>query len=345
MAAIQAVPEVARAHDRAQRLERGAAVSAALRQWQTIDGDLDAEFLRIAPALIEISNTAQARVAERATAYVPQILDATGQGTKTAPAFEIEPSRWVGTAGDGRHTETLLYGALIDAKEAISRGASYESAKRSGGEWLSRALGTLLSDTARGAVGAGMYARPVGGYVRMLTPPSCGRCVILAGKWFRKNAGFERHPGCDCIHIPASENLGGDMTTDPIEYLSGLSDDELVKVLGSKANARTWAEFGQDNPRQTLNQLVNAYRKSGGIRTAQLYGRTVKYTTEGITLRGVASAQMRRVRALSAAAKEGGRYRQVTAPRLMPESIFQIATDKAHAERLLRDHGWLGLAR
>lgn len=35
------------------------------------------------------------------------------------------------------------------------------------------------------------------GYVRMLTPPSsCDRCVILAGRWYRWNQGFERHPMC-----------------------------------------------------------------------------------------------------------------------------------------------------
>src|SRR5690606_23965723 len=42
-------------------------------------------------------------------------------------------------------------------------------------------------------------------YVRMLTPPSCSRCTVLAGRWYRKNAGFARHPGC----FPAGAMVSG----------------------------------------------------------------------------------------------------------------------------------------
>ena len=46
---------------------------------------------------------------------------------------------------------------------------------------------------------------------------------------------------------------------------------QLAKVLGGRANARAYTD-GAD-----LNQLVNAQR---GIRTAQIDGRNIKYTTE-----------------------------------------------------------------
>lgn len=300
--------------------------------------------MRTIPTLIEIANTAQRNVSRNAQLYIPEVLAATGQAKADRPEFDIAEDAYVGTSGDGRPTESLLYGSLTKTKEAIGNGALYVDALAQGGQYLTTALGTLLSDTQRGMEGFETYSRPIGGYVRMLTPPSCGRCVILAGKWFRKNTGFQRHPGCDCVHIPASEDIGGHMTTDPTAYLRSLAEDELAEALGSKANAQTWLEFGQDSPQQTLNQLVNAYRKGGGIQTAQVYGKNVKYVTEGTTRRGVAYFQMSRVRALSTQGEvKDGRYRRLVAPRLMPESIFQIATNREHALRLLTDHGWLGI--
>src|SRR5699024_3123647 len=76
----------------------------------------------------------------------------------------------------------------------------------------------------------------VTGYVRMINPPSCDRCAILAGKRYLWNEGFLRHPNCDCIHIPASENVAGDFRTDPYEYFKSLSESEQDRIFG-KANA------------------------------------------------------------------------------------------------------------
>jgi len=79
-----------------------------------------------------------------------------------------------------------------------------------------------------------------------------------------------------------------------------------------------------------MNQLINAYRKSGGVSTAQVFGRTVKYTTEATTKRGL----------YGRAARAVGRD-PVRTPRLMPESCIALATSKADADRLLRLYGWI----
>lgn len=335
----QSVPAAVRALERKRRQEQAAAVAAVGRIWKRMGEDFTESFLAIAPSLIEVTNTAQGRVAEIAAEAVPTALAATGQARADVPRWEIATRQWVGTAGDGMPTETLLYGAVTTAKTAVAEGASTAQALGRGGRFLSLAVGTLLSDTARGVAGAATYARPVGGYVRMLNPPSCGRCVILAGKWFRANQGFERHPDCDCLHIPVAESLAGDLTVDSRSYLDSLDDKALAKALGSRANALAYRDYGGDPI-----QLVNAYRHGRGIRTAQVYGRTVKYTLEGTTVRGYAASQMRRVHALSALAKTpGSRHRHVVAPRLMPESIFAMAQSQSHAQRLLRDHGWLDI--
>jgi hypothetical protein len=43
------------------------------------------------------------------------------------------------------------------------------------------------------------------GYIRLLTPPSCARCVILAGRFYRWSDGFKRHPNC----FPAGTIVSG----------------------------------------------------------------------------------------------------------------------------------------
>ena len=130
--------------------------------------------------------------------------------------------------------------------------------------------------------------------------------------------------------------MAGDLTTDPVAYLDSLDKEGLRKALGSEANARAFAD-GADP-----GQIVNAYRRQlvsprsyvGGVRPAQVYGRSVRYTTEGTTRRGIANWRMRQAEAARAGA--GGRT-----PRLMPESIYQIAQDDADARRLLRLYGWI----
>ena len=296
--------------------------------------EFDASFIQIAPQLIDVMNTAQLRISQNAQAFIPEILDATGQSRANKPRLTIPENAFVGTAGNGLPTESLAYGAVIRAKSAVGTGMTTKEALAQGGQFMALSMGTMLSDTRRGMEGFETYSRPVSGYVRMLTPPSCGRCVILAGKRYRKNKGFARHPGCDCVHIPASENVAGDMTTNYSEYLNGLDEQGLSKALGSQANAKAFAEYGADP-----FQIVNSYRS--GISKAQQYGRTIKYTTEGTTVRGMAYTQMSRVRALSGLAKQGGRYRSLTAPRLMPESIFSLNLSQERTASMLRDFGWL----
>ncbi len=72
----------------------------------------------------------------------------------------------------------------------------------------------------------------------MLNPPSCSRCIILAGRWYRWNEGFRRHPRCDCQHIPASESVAGDMRVDPYETFRSMTLEEQERTFGrSQARA------------------------------------------------------------------------------------------------------------
>lgn len=145
------------------------------------------------------------------------------------PAGAIQPLAFTGIAGDGRSLLTLL-------QQAESRAL------------LQIASATAVQDAGRAAVSAGITARPtLTGYVRVLTPPSCARCAVQAGKWFKWNRGFQRHPRCDCIHQPASQADGG--TTDPVAALragrvTGLSEANTKAILDGSDMTRIVNSYG-----------------------------------------------------------------------------------------------------
>lgn len=328
--ALQRLPRSAELYGAEQRTEIRAAVAASLRLWRRMGTEFDQSYALIEPSLLRVADAAQERVAAGAQEYIPAVLAETGQARAVAPRFDVNATSLVGTAGDGLPTDGLLYGAVTHTKSQVAAGRTPNQALASGSQWLSTAMGTLLSDTGRASELLAMQARPVSGYVRMLEPPSCGRCVVLAGKWSRLSVAFPRHPKCDCRNIPSSESDGMDLTVNPREYFDQLDEAAQNKMMGSKANADAVREHGADQA-----QIINAYRKAltadgyvGGIQSAQVFGRNVRYTTEGTTRRGFAYSRMRRARSQST-------------PRLMPESIAQIATSKADQERLLRLYGWV----
>lgn len=182
MARLQALPPSAESYAAAQRREIQAAVAASLRQWRRMTGEFDVSWSRVAPTLLAITSTAQDRIASGAQDYIPAVLEDTGQTRAIAPAARIDTRALIGVTGDGRPVESLLYGAVTNAKTAVADGATPYQALRAQSSWLSMTLGTLLSDTGRASESLGMGVRPVTGYVRMLEPPSCSRCTVLAGK-------------------------------------------------------------------------------------------------------------------------------------------------------------------
>ena len=334
---LQSLPSSAEAYAADQRHEIALAVGAVKSQWRRMGPEFDLSYAGIEGSLLWITDTAQLRVAAGAQSYIPAVLAETGQSRALTARREILPESFIGTAGDGMPTESLLYGAVTHAKARVATGASVTDALLSGGSWLSGAVGTLLSDTGRASENLASSVRPITGWVRMLEPPSCGRCVVLAGKRFKTNQGFLRHPRCDCRHIPASESIAGDLTIDPRAHFDSLDEAGQIRLMGSKDNAA--AVRGHD---ADMTQIINAYRTKGSVTTAQVYGKTIEYTTEGTTRRGLAYKSMSQADYIRAGGVvKNGRYSALKAPRLMPESIAKIATDKVDQERLLILYGWI----
>src|SRR5690625_672736 len=183
---------------------------------------------------------------------------------------------------------------------SVARGTSAGS--------LGLVVATQITDVARTGGGLQIAATPRVGYVRMIEADACSRCVIMAGKWFRWNQGFMRHPRCRCTHIPAAESRSDDLRVDPYQYFESLSPEEQDRVF-TKAGAEAIRD-GAD-----MSQVVNA---RAGM-TPNGY-----FTTSG-TSSGYASTVLR----------PGQR-------RMTPESIYaQARGNREVAQQLLREHGYI----
>lgn len=201
-----------------------------------------------------------------------------------------------------------------------------------------RIVASLVADAGRSAMGVFTASRSEEvGHVRQLAPPSCQRCAVLAGRWYRWSDGFQRHPKCDCVMLP------GERTAASYDPYKAYERGEISDLTRGQVKA---IDDGAD-----IGQVVNAKR---GMQTANFAGRRVQITTEGTTSRGLAFSSLvqrggsQRVDAGFATrlTRNGPETRRVTktvakAPRLSPEAIYNVASSRADAVRLLRANGYI----
>lgn len=332
-----------------QRVSKVARLQLA-RQWRRgMRENWDTDWRRISTAILATLSAAQQSVARESMPYVAAL--AARDGLQEAPMGTLVPTALAGIASDGRPLETLAYGAVVAAGQAYNAGSNVRQALSVGGAWLDMMAWTQIADAARVATSVGTVVRPEwDGYVRVLNPPSCSRCAVLAGKMATWDVGYERHPGCDCYSIPvksmeAARSEG--LLMHPKDYFDTLSKAEQDRIFTKKG-----AEAIRDGADPA--QVVNARR---GMRPAQLYGHDVLLTTEGTTKSGLAFKALHRggggtttIRQAEELAtrltRNGPELRRIhrtraRSPRLMPESIYAIAKDREDAVRLLRAHGFI----
>ena len=350
---------VARAQYATQQSLAQRAVDALLELWQLLDPTgLAASWAsqRLADRMFTSLATHQLAAASSAPRYVATAL--AEQGAGSTPAGALNAEALAGVASDGRPLESLLAQPLIRVLTAIRDGASVADALRMGGSALATIAGTQVADAGRAAEQVAMVVEPaVTGHVRMLVPPSCGRCAVLAGRFYRYSDGFLRHELCDCRMVPSAEDVAGDLRTDPDAYFRSLSREDQNKyftVAGAEAirlgadiaqvvNARRGAR-GLSSPgrlTEAEQKILRGGREKGYLERVDVYGRQVYITHEGTTRRGVAG---RKLGAWSdpAPKQQGQRNRRAKTPRLMPESIAELAQgDREEQVRLLRRFGYL----
>lgn len=250
------------------------------------------------------------------------------QNIVASPVGVLVPATFAGIASDGRDLVSLLARATTP-------------------DDLGRMVVTQVQDMGRTAAAVSVAARPKLGWVRMVRAGACSRCVVQAGKFYRFNRGFLRHPRCGCQHIPSTEALAGDVMTDPQAHFDALSKAEQDRIF-TQAGAEA-IRLGAD-----IGQVVNARRVTAGMQVAGGSRTTTRlidgeefvvnvsltspvrrafgnaYTTEGTTRRSLALQQQ-------AGLRQNGRIQQ----RLMPESILDGTRSREEAQRLLRLYGYI----
>ena len=255
--------DVARAHYATQAGLARRAVEDTARLWAELDvTDLAGSWaaLRLGERLFVALAALQLAAASFAARYLAAAL--VKQRAPSAPVAQLAPRSLAGVASDGRDLETLVFEPVIRVKSSIRDGATPRRAMEMGGSSLATIAGNQVTDAGRAGVAVAMAVEPaVTGWVRMLVPPSCGRCAILAGRRYRYTSGFLRHPLCDCQMIPSVEDTGEDLRTDPKAYFESLSAADQDRYFGV-ANARAIRDGGD------VNRVVNASGRASGMSTA-----------------------------------------------------------------------------
>lgn len=212
------------------------------REWVAIGDDFDAGWPRVGPRLAALVSAAQVGAATDGAASVPAALAQTGFPLRQVA--QVNPARFAGTASDGRDLLSLLYGAVIKARTADANGLPQRLA--AGSLFLQTVTQVQIADAGRLSAHVAIAATPGAGWVRYVNPPCCQDCAVLAGKFFRHNQGFRRHPGCDCVHRPAADR----------EPPSGYAQEVgLGQIKDLTQGQRVALEDGAD-----LSRVVNAYR-------------------------------------------------------------------------------------
>lgn len=336
--------------------DRAAADAAEI--WNDIDGDdirgswTDGQ---VGDRLFVATSTAQRVGVEAGLNYVGMALEE--QGVDLDDEWVINGDALAGVASDGRDLDGLLLSPVVSTMFDLGQGMPVDQALERGGVVLDRIVDTQVTDAGRTADLLGMATqRRAMGYVRMVNPGACSRCVILAGKTFLWNEGFERHPKCQCVHVPYAEQSGitDDVRIDPQGYFDSLTRQQQDRAF-TKAGAEA-IRLGAD-----MNQVVNVRRGASGLSTpgrltaaeqtmmrggrqrgslqrVDVFGRKLAITTEGVSVRGVAGKRM----AQESGVRRGRRYRRAKEPRLMPEAIMELADgDRDEALRLLERFGYI----
>lgn len=301
------LPEVAADHYRQRQGFVDAGAQVAAQMWAEVDqADVVPSWTMRVPELTTVLSGAQLGAARQADPYLEASLG--WQDLDAATEAPLDPAGFAGVASDGRGLAELLMSPAFAVLQAIASGMAAGPAMSLGGQHLDTIARTQVADAGRVADGVSLTAhRQVDGYVRVVVGRTCSRCLILAGKRYRWSAGFQRHPRCDCVHLPTTLAEAGKLLQSPRRIYDEMSSRERMRAGWSLVEQRAIAD-GAD-----LNAVTNAARS-----TYTAGGR--RFTRDSATRRGVTHGR----------------------PRLTPEQIYvEAGEDRAEAIRLLQRDGYV----
>ena len=222
-----------------------ATLSLVRREWSRMGEDLDSSWARVGPRVALLTAAAQARSARDGSDYVSGALEA--QGTPVEPMAALQANALAGVAADGRSLEQMLYGAVVRARTA--KVDTLPQRLQVGRNWLDMAVHTSVSDAGRDAAKVAVTVRPRVKWVRIVSPPCCGRCAILAGRVYEFSEGFKRHPKCDCAMLPQT-------VADPFAAGRKIDPADVTDLTGKQ---RALIASGQ-----SLTRVVNDHARKRG---------------------------------------------------------------------------------
>jgi hypothetical protein len=265
------IPQSVSDHYRAQQRRIVLALAAVRREWARMGPDFDSSWATVGPRVAALTVAAQTGAARDGNMYVPEALEEQNLPTEAAGRVRVEAFAGAATTLDGLaygNLDDLLYGAVVHARTA--KVDSLPERLLVGGRHLDAIVHTQVSDAARMSAAATISATHGAGWVRMVNPPCCQRCAVLAGKFFRSNDGFQRHPRCDCRHVPTSEAKWEDAGVD-------IKPDDIRDLTKAQRQA---ISGGAD-----MNRVINSHRKRSNdlMSTFEAARRgRVRLTPEGI---------------------------------------------------------------
>lgn len=181
---------LAAAHRARQQTIAGLANAQTSRLWQFLQS---LGWAAIGPRMLVIVQAAMREASRGAQGYAAAAARAAG--AEPDPAGQVIEATFAATASDGRPLASLLEQPSLEVSAFVDHGMPAAQADTIGGRHLQRIVTTQISDAARVATGVAVVNdRALQGYIRHLTLPSCSRCVLLSGRWYRWSAGFARHP-------------------------------------------------------------------------------------------------------------------------------------------------------
>jgi hypothetical protein len=321
------IPDAAVAHYKKMQRMQALVVLAGAQLWSEVSlNDLSGSWAAQVPLLLPILTGVQVKAAAAGAEYGAATL--AEQGLYEAPEVFVNPEGFGGFASDGRSLAGLLYAPVPHTKTLIAGGMDPRQAVAQGGKFLTTLTRTQVADAGRVAAGVDTASRQYVGYVRMLNPPSCSRCSVLAGRFYRWNNGFRRHPKCDCVHVQTTMTAAAEtegLVHDPYEYFKSLSPEEQDRTY-TKAGAQAIRDGGD------IFQVVNSRRGityAGESKDGTRRGQSVKgsFTSEGTTKRG-------NFRTSSGELTKG--------KRLTPEAIYKLnGSNRAAALKDLEKYGYI----
>lgn len=225
------------------------AVRAARHAWSRVDkNDIRGSWARVKQPLVNVLSDIQEQAVDAGLDANVDVMAETGQ--YSAPEALVDSRAFSKFSSGGVLLDEWVDRPAIRALEFIKEGVGADEALDRVGSLFSSSVATNLADVIRQAQQADIATRKHMGFIRCCNADACKWCIVLSGKIYRYNTGFERHMNCHCYHLPVNlDDVGSvmDIAPSPIELFNRMSESEQNKTFGMTGakSIRAGADIGQ----------------------------------------------------------------------------------------------------